>query len=207
VLESEHYGGSKKRNAWGDGRLFLQAIEDYHASYATVHWYPREFLKDNADLVNRINMRLGYRLLLLEASWPAEVDAGGTMAVGYSWRNDGVAPCLPGGHPSITLKDKNGGIAGVFVDEDFNVRELPTGAPGKAKPISRRVLEGFPQEDKALATFTLPPKHILKPGVYDVFVSVGTPTGEPVIALPLPDDDGHRRYRLGTIIVAAARSR
>lgn len=202
VLESEHYGGSKNRGAWGDGSMFLQAIEDYHASYATVHWYPRDFLKDNAELVKRINLRLGYRLQLVEASWPSEAQVGGTITVGYSWRNAGVAPCLPGGHPTLTFKDAKGGIAGVFVDEDFNVRELPVGPPEKAKAISRiQWTEGYPQEDKPLLSYTLPPKHILKPGVYDVYISVGDPAGTPSIALPLPDDDGHRRYRLGKINV------
>lgn len=202
VLESEHYGSSKSRGAWGDGSMFLQAIEDYHASYATVHWYPREFLKENAELVRRINLRLGYRLQLLEASWPSEVQAGGTITAGYSWRNAGVAPCLPGGHPTLTLKDAKGGIAAVFVDEDFNVRESPVGPPGKAKTISRlQSMEGVSQEDKPPIFYTLPPKHILKPGIYDVYISVGDATGTPSIALPLPNDDGYRRYRLGKISV------
>ena len=42
---------------------------------------------------------------------------------------------------------------------------------------------------------------LLKPGEYDVFVSVGTATGTPKIALPLPNDDGHHRYRLGKLTV------
>ncbi len=199
ILESEHYGGSVKRGAWGDGSLFLQAIEDYHASYATVHWYPREFLEKNRDLINRINLRLGYRLQVEEVSWPSEVPAGGSMTVGYLWRNAGVAPCLPGGHPTITFKDEKGGIAGVFVDQDFNVRSLPVGPPGKAKTVGRVMPQALAQENQPMITFTLPPAHILKPGVYRVYVSVGNLTGTPVIALPLADEDGHRRYRVGDI--------
>jgi hypothetical protein len=38
-----------------------------------------------------------------------------------------------------------------------------------------------------------------KPGTYDVFTSVGERDGTPVIALPLKDDDGQRRYRLGKL--------
>jgi hypothetical protein len=206
ILESEHYGSSKKRGAWGNGHLFLQAVEDYHASYATVHWYPREFLAANRDLVDRINLRIGYRLQLLEASWPAEVTAGGPMSIGYSWRNAGVAPCLPGGHPAITLEDEKGGIAGVFVDESFYVRDLPVGSPGQARMISRKEMGAdLDENDQPLITYNLPPNQILRPGTYGVYISVGTATGEPVIALPLPDDDGHRRYRLGSIRVAAAK--
>jgi hypothetical protein len=206
ILESEHYGSSKKSGAWDNGDLFLQAIEEYHASYATIHWFPRAFLKDNRDLVDRINLRLGYRLQLQEASWPSEVPAGAAIDVGYAWRNGGVAPCLPGGNPTITFEDAKGGIAAVFVDQDFDVRELPVGAPGAARIISRETLEGLPENNKPLIGFTLPPAHILRPGTYSVYISVGSTTGTPQLALPLPDDDGHRRYRLGTIKVVAAGS-
>jgi len=41
----------------------------------------------------------------------------------------------------------------------------------------------------------------VKPGVYDVYISVGTRTGTPQIALPLASDDGHRRYKLGTTTI------
>ena len=38
-----------------------------------------------------------------------------------------------------------------------------------------------------------------KPGVYDVYVSVGTRDGTPVYELPLPDSDGKKRYKIGQI--------
>ena len=38
-------------------------------------------------------------------------------------------------------------------------------------------------------------------GAFDVFVSVGQRDGTPKIALPLPEHDGHRRYKLGKIDV------
>jgi hypothetical protein len=207
ILESEHYGPSAQSGAWGDGSLYLKAIEEYHASYASVHWFPREFLKANKDLIDKINVRLGYRLQLLEASWPAEVAAGSSMLVGYRWRNDGVAPCLPGGHPTITLKDGQGGIAAVFADEDFDVAALPVAEPGKAEAVGRELKRGderLPQSARPLIQFSLPPATILKPGTYAVYVSVGTRTGTPQIALPLPDGDGRHRYHLGAIRVLPA---
>jgi hypothetical protein len=171
-----------------------------------VHWYPREYLADNRDLVDRINLRLGYRLQLVEASWPGEVTAAGPMVIGYRWRNAGVAPCLPDGHPTITFKDQKGGIAGVFVDEDFNVRELPVSLPEHAMIMSRKEFgPDLEENDKPLITYTLPPAQILKPGAYGVYISVGTVTGEPMLALPLPNDDGRRRYRLGSIKVAVGK--
>ncbi|MEK7752596.1 MAG: DUF4832 domain-containing protein [Acidobacteriota bacterium] len=200
VLECEHFGGSRDRGHWQDGNLYMKAIEEYHASYATVHWYPREFLKANRELIDRINRRLGYRLQLLEASFPAQVKAEGEFSVGYAWRNAGVAPCLPGGHPAITLKDAKGAIIGVFADEDFDMRSLPVGPPEAAPSVSRWE-KPINQASRPLIAYRLPPAHIVKPGVYDVYISVGTRTGTPQIALPLAGDDGHRRCKLGTITI------
>jgi len=187
VLESEHYGGSRDRGHWKDGGQYLQAVEEYHASYASIHWWPHEFLQENRDLVRRINLRLGYRLQLAEASWPASVRAGGAWRFAATWRNAGVAPCLPGGFPAVTLKDAKGGIAAVFADDGFDVRALPVGPPEQAEARTRR------------AEFALP--FSLRTGVYDVCVSVGTRTGTPRIALPLEGGDGGRRYRLGAVEV------
>ena len=187
ILESEHYGGSKDRGCWKDGRLYLKAVEDYHASYASIHWWPHEFLKENRELVRKMNLRLGYRLQLTEASWPKTVRTGGQLAFRTDWRNAGVAPCLPGGYPAVTLKDSQGGIAAVLVDESFDVRSLPVAEAGKA-------------ENRSVES-RLPLPFQLTTGPYDVFISIGTRTGTPRIALPSDGDDGQRRYRLGTIQV------
>ena len=187
ILESEHFGGSRDRGNWKDGAQYLQAVEDYHASYVSIHWWPREFLAENRELVARINHRLGYRLQLTAAAWSAVVVAEAGWRVTSQWRNAGVAPCLPGGCPAFTLKDDRGGIAGVFVDDAFEVRELPVGAPGAAA--------ARPQAK----TFRLP--FNLKPGDYTVWASLGTQTGTPRLALPLGGDDGQHRYRLGTLRV------
>jgi hypothetical protein len=187
VLESEHYGGSRDRGNWQDGSKYVEAIEEYHASYASIHWWPREFLAECGDLIAKINRRLGYRLQLAEASWPARLRVESEFTFSATWRNAGVAPCLPGGFPALTLKDEKGGIGGVFVDDSLDVRSLPVGRPGEA---------GTGAHER---TFTLP--FNFRAGVYDVFISVGTRTGSPRIALPLPGDDGERRYRLGKMEV------
>ena len=187
ILESEHYGSSVKRGAWQDGSRYLDAVEDYHASYASIHWWPREFLQENRALIDRMNRRLGYRIQLVDASWPKSAALASPFRFNATWRNGGVAPCLPGGRPAITLKDRDGGIAGVFVDESFDVKTLAVGPPEQAPTL------------RQTAGFTFPPG--LKPAVYDVYVSVGTRDGTPVLALPLPDGDGQRRYRLGTLSI------
>jgi hypothetical protein len=195
VLESEHYGPSQKRGYWKDGSQYLEAIEKYHASYASVHWWPHEFLAANEDLVHKINQRLGYRLQLVEASWPSEIAADSTFSFATRWRNAGVAPCYPGGHPAVTLKDAKAGIVTVFVDEGLNMRDLPVAEPGKAMPRDHKAQFSLPLASDERA-------RLLRPGEYAVYISVGAPTGTPKLALPLANDDGHRRYRIGKLTVS-----
>jgi hypothetical protein len=187
VLESEHYGGSRDRGNWQDGSEYLRALEEYHASYPSIHWWPREFLNEQRALIEKMSLRMGYRLQLVEAAWPTRMRLDERLTFTAEWRNAGVAPCYPGGHPTVVLKDAQGGIAGVFVDDTFNLRELPVGPPGQAESRQRE------------RAFDLP--FNLRPGEYDLFIAVTTPIGTPHIRLPLADGDGELRYRLGRLAI------
>ena len=190
ILEHAHYGYTKEKGTWGDGSLLLKAIEDYHASYMSIHGWPRLELNENRSLIDRINLRMGYRLQLREMSWPREVIIGQSFKVRHIWANGGVAPCYPGGFVALTLKDDKGGIVSVLADEQFNVRDLTPG-PASAAPTRRSECEFV------IGQFA----PVTKPGQYTVFVSVGQRDGTPRIALPLADDDGQHRYRLGAIML------
>ena len=87
---------------------------------------------------------------------------------------------------TLTLKDEKGGLVAVLSDETFDVRSLETG-PEDAIPTQEHT-------SSFTAGFIAP---TTKPGTYDVYVSVGRRDGTPVIALPLPNDDGQRRYHIG----------
>jgi len=52
VLESEHYGPSKERGAWGDGSLLVKSVEAYHAAYMSIHWWPRIELEENRAVID-----------------------------------------------------------------------------------------------------------------------------------------------------------
>jgi len=187
ILEHEHYGPSRKRGAW-DGELLLKSIEDYHASFLSIHWWPRLFLEENREIIKRINRRMGYRLHPVAVAWPESVTIGRPFQVDWTWANRGVAPCYPGGFPALTLKDGKGGIVSVLSDETLNLRELKVGPPGD--PPSRHHESRFVIGRIAPAT---------RPGAYDIYISAGERDGTPAIALPLSGGDGQRRYRLGKI--------
>lgn len=187
ILEHEHFGPSKQRGAW-DGKLLAKSVEDYHASYLSIHWWPQELLKENRAIIEQINRRLGYRLQLRAISWPATVTIGQPFTVEATWANAGVAPCYPGGFVTLTLKDREGGIVAVLSDEAFDVRSLSVGPSGKP-PVTTVRSE---QRAGLIGPTTVP-------GTYDVFVSVGRRDGTPVIALPLRNNDGQRRYKIGAM--------
>ena len=188
ILEHEHYGGSKQRGAWGDGSLLLKAVEDYHASYMSIHWNPKVEFDENRAIIDKINLRMGYRLQLQEMSWPNSVKIGEAFKVESKWANVGVAPCYPGGFMALTIKDDKGAIISVLSDEGLNMRDLEVGPPGKS-PVRTHVSE--------FRVGLIAP--VTPVGTYDVYVSVGKRDGTPALALPLPANDGQRRYKLGTI--------
>ncbi len=197
ILEHEHYGISKGRGRWIDAKL-VESVEAYHASYMSIHWWPRELLEACRDSIDQINRRMGYRLRVNEVVWPKEVQVGEEFVVESSWSNAGVAPCLKGGHPCFTLKDQKGGIVAVLVDSSLDVKDLSVAEPEQAD--ARRLVSSFriaPKfSDRAGVFF-----RAFETGTFDLFVSVGQQDGTPLYELPYPGGDGKKRYKLGEITV------
>ena len=185
VLEMGHYGHME--NTEGLVEQFprhLTDVEDYRASYVSIHCAPQVLLERQRETVDAISRRMGYRLLPVEIAWERPVAHEQGLAVTSSWINTGVAPCYPGGHVAYWLFDGEGCLHACLVDGDLDVKSLP--------------VDGEMSEPRE-ATMPLP--HDLPPGTYELRVSVGRPDGTPVIALPLDGDDRSRRYRLGDLTV------
>lgn len=223
ILESAHYGSPRQAGFWDAGTKYAEAVEAYRASYLSVHWYARAFLNENQDLVRRMNLRMGYRLNLLEARWPTACRLDDAFEFHTRWKNVGVAPCYPGGCIALTFKTTQSGIVAVCVDEAYNMRDLGVDLPGSASKeiryddagpreagsVSLRTLR-LPIPGSAPATevrsrFKLPP--VVKPGRYELFISIGDRDGTPRLALPLDHIDGHRRYHLGSIDLVEPQTR
>ncbi|WP_372933046.1 DUF4832 domain-containing protein [Mariniphaga sediminis] len=198
ILETDHYGDGVRKGTWKED-LFIKSVEEYHASYMSIHWWPKEFLEGNREVIDKINLRMGYRLQLKSISWPKKVKLGEPFEITQEWANAGVAPCYPGGFPCVTLKDEKGGIVSVLTAGSLNVKELQVAKPQEEIPV--KVTSTF----TIAAAFDDPVKkffRVAKPGNYDLYVSVGEQDGTPVFELPYNDNDGHKRYRMGQIEVA-----
>ena len=189
ILEHEHFKPSQERGSWDNDKL-AEAVEAYHASYMSIHWLPDVEWNELKDTVRKINTRLGYRILPSRVEYPKEITIGAPFSASWTLQNVGVAPCYDGGFVALTIKDEKGGIVSVLSDESFDVRELPVAEPGKAPKVERTAA--------FRVGFVAP---VTKPGQYDVYLSVGERDGTPVYALPIPGDDGQRRYKIGTISV------
>jgi hypothetical protein len=191
ILEHGHYGERAKRGDW-DPELLLKSIEDYHASYMSIHWWPHRFLRENRAIIDRINQRMGYRLQLKELSWPDSITRGKAFEVQSIWANAGVAPLYDDAFMALTIKDAKGGLVAVLSEEHLNMRTLAVGPLNEAPTTAQRskFTVGY------IAPTTLA-------GDYDLYVSVGRRDGTPEIALPLDGDDGARRYKVGRITITA----
>lgn len=197
ILEHEHYRNSKSNKAWNK-ELLLKSVEDYHASYMSIHGWPRELLDENRDIINRINRRMGYRLQILHIRWPACVHKNKSFRIQTEWNNAGVAPCYLGGYPCFTLKDEEGGIIAVLVDTSFNLKELPPTTSGEVNshPLTSRFIIA-PTFADSFGSYS----RTCETGSFDLYISAGKSDGTPMFELPYPESDGHKRYRVGTIEV------
>ena len=201
ILEHQHYGGSVNRNAW-DKNSFLQSVEAYHASYMSIHWWPRELLDANRDVIEKINLRIGYRIQLKSFIWPTTVVLGQPFSVKTTWTNAGVAPCYPGGYPCITLKDEKGGIVSVLVDSILNMGTLKTSLAEETLPVE---LDSSFNIDPDFNDPIKTSNRNVKSGKYYLYVSVGRLDGTPTLELPYENNDGFKRYKMGEIILESKR--
>ena len=201
ILEHEHFGLSKGRNAWSK-ELLLKSVEEYHASYMSIHWWPRVLLEENRDVIEKINLRMGYRIQVRTINWPKAVVLGQPFRIETALANAGVAPCYPGGYLCYTLKDNKNGIVAVLVESTFNVRDLQTAKPHEA--VSQHITSEFtiaPAFRDSAGTFF----RNAAAGDYTLYVSVGKKDGTPVLELPLDHPDSAKRYRIGSIALSARR--
>ena len=182
ILEHEHYRGSIEHGAWKP-ELLLKAVEEYHASFLSIHFEPHVFLKENREIIDKINLRLGYRLFPKKIVWQKNVKIGKMFSVNWSWINKGVAPLYFDAFPTLTLKDKDGGIVSVLCASDFNLKSICS--------------KNFREQQNSFQIGLYGP--VTNPGTYDVYISVGSIDGTPKIALPLENNDGNRRYKIGKI--------
>ena len=160
LIEHQHYGASMSQGVWQTGKGLLEAVERYHASHLRIHWWPDEFLfgagKDlpgNKELIDAIDLRLGYRFQVGSFRYPAQIKKGATFAAHLTISNAGVAPCYKGGYASVCLLDASGTTICSGIDAKTDVSKL---MPAESADRARK---------HAIAV-SLQPPHDIAPGKY-----------------------------------------
>ena len=143
--------------------------------------------------IDKINRRLGYRICIKEASWPESINIGTPFEIKTTWKNAGVAPCYPGGYITFTIKDDKQGIVSTHTNDTFNVRSLQPTFPDKEK--TKTIIAKLNIAPKFKQNF----KRNIKPGQYNLYISIGKLDATPTIQLPYNKNDNKKRYYLGKI--------
>ena len=217
VIEAGHWTMCSAAGRWLPERI-VKCIEDHQASYFSIHGFPHAYYEAHREIMDAAQRRLGYRFQLREAKLPDEVLADEPVTIESTWVNAGVAILHPGARLTWSLVDAKGAVAWSVTDSNFDFRDLmPTlGGVERPKRLLTRCRFGCTVENpphdpvitaaRAAGCDPGSSYEMLKPGTYDLCVSVGSKQGTPEIALPLAGEIGStRRYRLSKISVAPAR--
>ncbi|MBQ6007856.1 MAG: DUF4832 domain-containing protein [Kiritimatiellae bacterium] len=214
VLETGHFEMCTGRGNWRKDRL-LESVIAHQASYFTIHGFPDVVLKEHEKEVREMNLRLGYRFVLKEATFPDEVKAGERFEIASTWVNAGVAPLPFNVRAALTwsLVADDGAVVWSVTDPKFDLASLPPTLEAGEQPRTARTPCRWghrapipPWNDQVLQVLRGQGRvketafDMLAPGIYTLCVSVGSPQGTPEIALPLPNGK-NRRYPLGKVTV------
>ena len=212
-VEHEHYNLSRDRGAWSDEKL-VESVEAYHATWLSLHGWPREIFENSKDAYARAARRLGYRFELREVDYPETVKLGQPVTVKSTWVNVGAARRYKGATLAWSLVDDKGRVAWVSTDDAYDFADALPKTGGAEHPVMRTTTCTFgwtgeiPQINDGVWVYTVHNKignyatdtrvPTLTPGTYTLCASLGEPDGTPRLALPLKDGKG-LRYPIGRI--------
>ncbi len=179
----EHYKSSNKVE-WANNEI----IDKMHFNFLNLPgWEPAhdadDYYNERPDEVRRMLKNIGYRFVLTNAQYPAEVAAGESFTFDHTWVNRATGKS-PEQYPlKIYLVDGNGRTVWYGTDSEFD---------------QRRFFKG--NSYSAQSTFSLPAH--LKGGTYDVKIAmVDRLSGNPAIELAIEGKDAEKRYTIGQVTV------
>ena len=211
VIETGHWAREAALGRWMKDRM-VECVESHQASYWAIHGFPREYLEAHRDIIRAINLRIGYRFALIEATWPVVVNMDDPVVIESKWVNRGVSWLHKGASLTWNLLNDDDVICWSSTDPSFNFRTLDPTLDGvaKAQTVRSRCTFGHVEPVLPFDNVTLAVRKfgqnigenymMLKPGEYRLAVSVGSRDGRSEIALPLAGGKD-RLYPLGKIRV------
>jgi hypothetical protein len=184
-----HYEYLKAQGWWTQYPLEAYAVRQ-RAAYVTLYHerHAGPLIAQEPDLVRRLGNRMGYWFVLKEASYPADMEAGGTLPLTCRWENRGVEACLRNYPVALFLTDAGG--QAVFAAASDTRTWAPAAEPGTAAPVVQETLN-----------WRLP--RTLPAGEYEVRIGlVSSPlTLDCAVKLGIMGRDEQGRYPLGGLTV------
>ncbi len=187
------YSDVKNHGTHGTIRENIRVFAEWHSNYGHFYMdaegYRRAMNEDRAAFEDGLRSGgIGYRLVPVEARWPAELRAGDLLMMHTKWVN------------------RNAGRLYVR----YPLRVYFTDAAGEEK-FSRND-PSFSQTDwvrgQEYTVDTLfNTSRSLAPGTYDLRIALVDPNGKPAIRMGIEGEDASLRYKLGTIRILPARNR
>jgi Beta-galactosidase. len=107
VLENDHYRDAVRRDMFGDGSGFEQAVRETKATIIGFHHFPREWLNENYRYAIRVANLSGYWYFPKFAMLPDTLRTNSDRNyIRMTWENQGVAPAYNKYDFSIRLINK-----------------------------------------------------------------------------------------------------
>ena len=181
---------------WKPEGIYRRRLEEsltYHPNYMTVMgWSGDEgahtFYQQRSgrgDLIDQVNRRIGYHLVITQASFPSSAEPGGVLSLRQQWANRGVGRLWQGQRLRAYLVNAAGETVWSGLDKRWNGSDI----------IEERT-------SAKNSMWTLPRR--LPQGNYSLRVALVDRTGRPAVKLNIAGSDsngGFGRYELGTIRV------
>jgi hypothetical protein len=163
----------------------LEVVLSWHANfmhfYQDFESYRRCMREDKATFEKGLKSGgLGYRLVPVSISYPSEVEAGHIMLFRHSWENRNVGRLYAHRALKLFLIDDKGKEIFTLIEKGFNLTRLVKG------------------ETYSVVT-SFKTKESIPPGKYNVLLALVDQNEKPDIQLGIEGNDGHNRYRIGTI--------
>jgi len=178
----------------GDDHI-INAVDEmlsHHATFATpMGWQgltgAAEFYNDYRDLMLAGHKLMGYRFVIVRATFPREIAPGGVLRLEHSWENRALGRCRRPYRLAAYLL-QGGDVKWAAIDRGFDPTYMVAGSTYDL-----------------VSEFTLPAD--LAAGRYELRVALVDDDDVPVINLAIEGGDGEKRYHLGTVEISPAAPR
>ena len=184
---------------WSLRYIFNYALA-MHGSYINNKSAPLPEAPEVRPELERFLRRLGYRLVLKQLSYPAEVAAGGKLEVAMKWQNTGSAPCYRPYHVAYRLRSDDG--KQYVLTGGVSVNRWMPGSVDIFAPTFLQNPPDLPPGEVVAESDSVELPIAMPPGTYELAIAVvEQKSSKPVVRLAIKGRAADGWYPLGKLRV------